>query len=218
MKLTVLKNAWVLATAGSLILAAVISTPSAVAHPPDNPFDDTIFAAIQPGGPRIKLETVAMGLTAPLKGVVAPGQPSRLYVVDQPGVVWAISLETGAKSVFLDARSRIVPLGFLGPGTFDERGLLGLAFHPDYSTNGRLYTYTSEPVAGPPTSHDAPSWNPPDHQNVVAEWRVPDPADPASVVDPTTRRELVRVDWPAVQSRRRRSRVRAGRDALHLDG
>lgn len=198
MKLTVLKNARLFATAGALILAAVISTPSAVAHPPDNPFDDTIFAPIQPGGPRIALEMVASGLTAPLKGVDAPGQPSRLYVVDQPGVVWAIELETGAKSVFLDVRSRIVPLGFLGPGTFDERGLLGLAFHPDYGTNGRLYTYTSEPAAGPPTFPTTlPLGTPPDHQNVLAEWRVSDPADPASVVDPTTRRELMRVDWPA---------------------
>lgn len=199
MKLMVLKNAWLLfATTGSLVLAIVISAPGAVAHPPDNPFDDTIFAPIEPGGPRIALETVAMGLTAPLKGVVAPGQPSRLYVVDQPGVVWAIGLETGAKSVFLDVRSRIVPLGFLGPGTFDERGLLGLAFHPNYATNGKLYTYTSEPVAGPPTFPTTlPPGTPPDHQNVVAEWRVRDPADPASVVDPASRRELMRVDWPA---------------------
>ena len=199
MKPTVLRKARLLfSTAGSLVLAAVISMPGAVAHPPDNPFDDTIFAPIQPGGPRIGLETVATGLTAPLKGVVAPGQPNRLYVVDQPGVVWAIELETGAKSVFLDVRSRIVPLGFLGPGTFDERGLLGLAFHPDYATNGKLYTYTSEPVAGPPTFPTTlPPGTPPDHQNVVAEWRVPNPADPASVVDPTTRRELTRIDWPA---------------------
>ncbi len=199
MKLTVLRNARLLfATAGSLVLAIVISVPGAVAHPPDNPFDDTIFAPIEPGGPRIALETVATGLTAPLKGVVAPGQPSRLYVVDQPGVVWTIDLETSAKSVFLDVRARVVPLGFLGPGTFDERGLLGLAFHPDYATNGRLYTYTSETVAGPPTFPTTlPPETPPDHQNVVAEWRVSDPADPASVVDPASRRELVRVDWPA---------------------
>ena len=35
-----------------------------------------------------------------------------------------------------------------------------------------------------------------DHQNVVAEWRVPNPGNPASVVDPGSRRELMRVNWP----------------------
>ena len=39
-----------------------------------------------------------------------------------------------------------MPLGAFGPGSFDERGLLGLAFHPDYRRNGLLYTYTSEPL------------------------------------------------------------------------
>jgi glucose/arabinose dehydrogenase len=198
MKPTVLRNVGRHSVTGLVfVLSVVMSVQGAVAHPPDDPFDDTIFAPIRPGGFPMRLETTATGLTAPLKGVVAPGQPSRIYVVDQPGVVWAIDLGTGAKSVFLDVTSRIVTLGVFGPGTFDERGLLGLAFHPDYTTNGRLYTYTSEPEAGLPTfATTLPPGTPPDHQNVVAEWRVPDPTDPASVVDPASRRELIRVDWP----------------------
>ncbi|MGH2767173.1 MAG: PQQ-dependent sugar dehydrogenase, partial [Actinomycetota bacterium] len=197
MKRTVLNKARGLSVTAVVLLGVIVFGPSAVAHPPDDPFDDTIFAPIGPGGFPMRLDTTATGLTAPLKGVVAPGQPSRIYVVDQPGVVWAIDLGTGAKSVFLDVTSRIVTLGVFGSGTFDERGLLGLAFHPDYATNGRVYTYTSEPEAGPPTfATTLPPGTPPDHQNVVAEWRVPDPADPASVVDPASRRELIRVDWP----------------------
>ena len=39
-------------------------------------------------------------------------------------------------------------LGVCGPNTFDERGLLGVAFHPNYQQNGLLYTYTSEPTDG----------------------------------------------------------------------
>ena len=177
--------------------AGVVSYGTAFAHPPDNPFDDTIFAPIRPGGFKIDLEAVASGLTAPLKATVAPDQPGRLFVVDQPGILWAIELAAGVKTVFLDVSDRLVTLGVLGPGTFDERGFLGVAFHPDYATNGLLYTYTSEPNAGSPTF---PTTLPPeassDHQNVVAEWRVPDPAAPTSVVDPTSRRELLRVDWP----------------------
>jgi glucose/arabinose dehydrogenase len=185
----------------ALVIAAVflaILGPSALGHPPSNPYDDTVFAPItDERGFKLRLEVAARDLTAPLKGVVAPTQPNRLYVVDQPGKLWAVDLATGAKSVFLDVSARLVPLGVCGPGTFDERGFLGVAFHPNYSANGLLYTYTSEPAAGAPTfPSTVPPGVAPDHQNVVAEWRVPDPGSPASVVDPASRRELMRVDWP----------------------
>jgi glucose/arabinose dehydrogenase len=185
----------------TLIIATAllsVSGPSVLGHPPSNPFDDTVFAPINDErGFEVRLEVAARNLTSPLKGAVAPGQPDRLYVVDQPGKLWAVDLDTGDKSVVLDVSARLVPLGVCGPGTFDERGFLGVAFHPNYATNGLLYTYTSEPVAGAPTFPSTlPVGVAPDHQNVVAEWRVPDPGNPASVVDPTSRRELMRVDWP----------------------
>jgi glucose/arabinose dehydrogenase len=172
--------------------------PSAMGHPPSDPFDDTVFAPINDErGFKLRLEVAARDLTSPVKGVLAPGQPDLLYVVDQPGKLWAVDLVTGDKSVFLDVGARLVPLGVCGPGTFDERGFLGVAFHPNYMANGLLYTYTSEPVSGPPTfPSTVPAGEVPDHQNVVAEWRVPDPGNPASVVDPASRRELMRVDWP----------------------
>ena len=180
-----------------LMLSMFLYAPSSLAHPPDNPFDATVFAPIQPGGTKIKLEMLASGLTAPLKGTVAPGEPNRLYVVDQVGKLWAIDLSTGAKTLFLDVSARLVTLGFLGPNTFDERGFLGVAFHPDYRTNGKLYTYTSEPNAGPPTF---PTTMPPgttaDHQNVIAEWRAVSPGNPALGVNPASRRELLREDHP----------------------
>src|SRR5262245_62855858 len=95
---------------GTLLAAFALSVPGAFAHPPANPFDNTIFAPIQPGGFEIGLEPVATGLTSPLRGVVAPGEPGRLYVVDQVGKVWAIDLATGSTTVFLDVSSRLVPL------------------------------------------------------------------------------------------------------------
>jgi glucose/arabinose dehydrogenase len=107
-----------------------------------------------------------------------------------------VSPASGEKSVFLDVSNRLVPLGAFGPGTFDERGLLGLAFHPDYASNGLLYTYTSEPVNGPADFSTMPPETTADHQSVVAEWTVPDPTDAAAVVDPSTRRELMRIDEP----------------------
>ena len=185
------------------ILAAgcALAVPVALAHPPHSPYDDSVFAPIKRFGPRVAVEVVASGLTAPVKGVAAPGDRDHLYVVDQAGTAWKVNLHTKQKSVFLNVGpgpgglNQIVTLGVCGPDSFDERGLLGIAFHPNYRQNGLLYTYTSEPNSGPGT---LPTFIPgtPDHQNVIAEWRVPNPGNPASVVNPASRRELIRVSWP----------------------
>jgi glucose/arabinose dehydrogenase len=160
-------------------------------HPVFGPFDETQFAPITRFGPLITLTPVATELTAPNKGIAAPGDREHLYVVDQTGVAWKVNLSDGAKSVFFSVQTRLVPLGALGPGTFDERGFLGLAFHPNFSRNGLLYTYTSEPVAGSPTfTSTLPPGVSADHQNVVAEWRML--ADGSIGM----RRELMRIDWP----------------------
>jgi glucose/arabinose dehydrogenase len=191
----------------SLVVAASVP-PMAEAHPPDNPFDEDFFAPIVGGGPKVALELVTDGLTAPLKGTTAPGLPNQLFVPDQVGKLYAIDLSTGTKTVFLDVRALLVPLGVIfGPGcdppvpagsepSFDERGLLGVAFHPAFQSNGKFYTYTSEPATAPPTLPSTiPGGSLPNHQNLVSEWTAADPADPsAGVVGP--RRVLMRVDWP----------------------
>jgi len=152
---------------------------------------------IPTGSVRVQLVPVAVGLTAPLYGTSAPGQPGQLYVVDQAGTLWRIDLATGTKTAFLDVSARLVPLGAFGPNTFDERGFLGVAFDPAYATNGRLYTFTSEPFDPNSPAADfpatVPAWTP-NCQNVVAEWTVPNPADPNSL--PGARRELFRLDKP----------------------
>ena len=151
---------------------------------------------IMTGDFRIGLETVATGLTAPNWGTFAPGDSDRLFVTDQNGILWAIDLADGDKMVFADLSALLVPLGIAGPGTFDERGLLGVAFHPDYTNNGLLYTYTSEPVAGQADFTSLPPGETANHQSVINEWLVPNPGDPASVVDPASDRELLRIDQP----------------------
>ena len=160
--------------------------------------ESTIFAPIEPlGGFPIHLTRIARGLGNPLKGKIAPGEAGRLYVVNQGGQLTAVDLSTGHKTPFLDLTSRLVSVGTAGPGTFDERGFLGVAFHPDYHHNGKFYTYTSEPVHGAPTFPTTlPATHAPDHQNVVAEWRANDPGHPGAGVNPHSRRELLRVDWP----------------------
>ena len=152
-----------------------------------------------PKGQAITLEEVATGLTAPNWGTAVPGCPdlaNRLVVTDQDGILWAIDTSSGEKTVLLDVSASLVSLGIGGPGTFDERGLLGVALHPAFADNGLLYTYTSEPVDGVADFSTLPAEIPANHQSLLREWQVPEPCNPESVVDPATSRALLRVDEP----------------------
>lgn len=161
-----------------------------------NGLDDPIPEPIPQRGMPIFFETVVSGLTAPLWGTHAPGLPGTLFVVDQPGIVWAIDLETSLPSIFLDVSDRLVDLGVFGEGTFDERGLLGLAFDPDYASNGLLYTYTSQPVDGEADFSTMPDGIAANHHSVITEFRADDPGNPRAMVDPGTARVLLRFDEP----------------------
>jgi glucose/arabinose dehydrogenase len=170
--------------------------PALVTNPGIAEADTTVLAPIEKrGGVPLKLALVADGLNAPLEAKVAPGEPDRFYVMSQAGQVTAVDLRTGARVQLLDVNSRLVPVGILGPGSFDERGLLGLAFHPRYKKNGRFYLYTSEPIGPAPT---VPTTLPPggvaNHQNVVSEWRANSPGHPEAGA--TFVQELMRIDWP----------------------
>jgi len=179
-----------------VLLALMLTVGGVLAPASAQSTEDPIPEAIPQGPIRVSLEPVATGLTAPNWGTSAPGHDDVLFVVDQPGSLLKVPLTGGEPEVFLDVSDRLVALGAFGPGSFDERGFLGVAFHPDYLSNGLLYTYTSEPTAGPADFSTMPVGTPPNHQSAIAEWRVPNPADPEAVVDPTTRRELMRIDEP----------------------
>lgn len=185
----------------SFLLASVALAASTLAHPPFAPYDDTRFAPITRFGPAISVEVVAEGLVSPLKGVTAPGLPGYLFVIDQRGQVWAINLNsidpgTGLpqRTLFFDVSARLVTLGVCGPDTFDERGLLGIAFHPHFATNRKFYLYTSEPIGADPTFPSTTGT--PDHQNVIAEWKAANATNPADGVEAGSRKELIRVNWP----------------------
>lgn len=163
---------------------------------PPKGLDNPIKPRIKKGNIKIKLTPVAEGLTAPNWGTDAPGEPGRLFVTDQTGIIWAVDLVNGQKTMFADLSGLLVPLGIAGPNTFDERGLLGLAFHPGYQTNGLLYTFTSEPVNGPADFSTLPAGTPPNHQSVIREWIVPTPGNPLSAVDMSSSRIILRIDKP----------------------
>jgi glucose/arabinose dehydrogenase len=94
-------------------------------------------ADLQPGSERINAELVAQGFSNSLFAASPPGDPDRLFVVEQhTGRIRILDTDTGQlnSDSFLD-----LPDNSLAQGP--EQGLLGLAFHPDYAVNGRFYVY-----------------------------------------------------------------------------
>ncbi len=168
--------------------------------------EDVIVDEIPASDAAFALETVATGFTSPVWAINAPGDNHRLFVVDQVGTITAIKLDPGKNGtvpdrltvldVGADGLGLLVPLGAFGPGSFDERGLLGLAFHPEYRKNGLIYTYTSEPASGPADFSTMPDGVAPNHQTVIREWHVPQPKRADSVVDPGSSRVMLTVDQP----------------------
>ncbi len=77
---------------------------------------------------------VASGLTQPLFVTAPPGDYNRIFIVRQTGQVHILNLETGAVNAtpFLDIHSLLT-------ATNGEQGLLGMAFDPNYATNGKFY-------------------------------------------------------------------------------
>ncbi|CAN5871544.1 PQQ-dependent sugar dehydrogenase [soil metagenome] len=180
------------------ILVALVAAATVFATVPAaaQSLDDPIPRTIKPGGVHVTLNTVTDGLVAPLWATDAPGLGDHLFIVDQPGQLYALDLETDESTVVLDVSDRLVPLGAFGPGSFDERGFLGVAFHPDFASNGLLYTYTSQPDDGEPDFSTMPDDVEPNHQTVITEWRSTDPADATAQIDAGSARELLRIDEP----------------------
>lgn len=173
-------------------------------EPEPEPLEDPLPDPILPGDIAVELETVASGLTAPVLLTHAGDGTDRLFIVDQPGTIWVLENGELLETPFLDIVDRVHMPGFFGSldvNDFDERGLLGLAFHPGFGDPNspgyqKLYTYSSEMVDGPAdfTTPPLPAGEAFDHQSVVAEWAA-DVAYP-NMVDPNTRREILRIDQP----------------------
>jgi len=108
------------------------------------------------------LQLVADGLTSPVALVPSPDRTGRLFIVDQIGQIRILTANGKLlPTPFLDLRSKLIALD----PSYDERGLLGLAFHPDYAVNGRFFVYYSIPLRpGAPAGFD--------HTNVLAELHV----------------------------------------------
>jgi glucose/arabinose dehydrogenase len=112
----------------------------------------------------------ARGLSDPLDFQVPAGDRARAFVVEQVGRIRILRAGAVVGAPFLDIVSRV--------GSGGERGLLGLAFHPRYSENGRFYVnYTDR-----------------NGDTHISEFRASPPA--SDTADPASERQLLFVDQP----------------------
>ncbi len=90
------------------------------------------------GSGDIRATRIAAGYDTPVFVTSAPGRPDQLFVVEKGGQIEILNALTGVKQAtpFLT----IPPGQLLSSG---EQGLLGLAFDPGYSTNGRFYVFVT---------------------------------------------------------------------------
>jgi glucose/arabinose dehydrogenase len=88
-------------------------------------------SATAQGVPPVTLEPVLSNLSSPVLVTNARDGSNRLFVVEQPGRIQVLQPNASTPTVFLDITARVLAGG--------ERGLLGLAFHPQFKANRRLF-------------------------------------------------------------------------------
>ncbi len=95
-------------------------------------FSISIFSSLIVNSQSINLEEFVTGLTSPVE--ITNANDSRLFVVQQNGIIKIVQPNGAVNTTnFLNISSKIIFGG--------ERGLLGLAFHPQYATNGYFFVY-----------------------------------------------------------------------------
>ncbi|MCF7733147.1 MAG: PQQ-dependent sugar dehydrogenase [Akkermansiaceae bacterium] len=153
-----------------------------------------VLPSIPKGTIAIKLRAVATGLAAPDYAISPPGDSSRLFVVEQKGQILILQNGSLLPVPALDIQSLVSP-PFVPTTANDERGLLGLAFHPGFNTPASpgyrtLYTYNSQLIpAGNTPTYVAPNSATQGYQNAINEWKLSD-TDP-NVINPLSRREII---------------------------
>jgi glucose/arabinose dehydrogenase len=124
--------------------------------------------------PKLALKSAYPNLkfNRPLAMIEAPDGTHREFVLEQDGHIWILPADHNGSDpkLFLDISDR-------RPFVDNEEGLLSLAFHPQFKTNGKFYIFYSHPSA-------------PKH-TILAEWQVS--KTDANKADPTTERVLLKV-------------------------
>jgi glucose/arabinose dehydrogenase len=134
--------------------------------------DSTVPTTTLPPLQQIRLEIVAEGIDQPTV-ITAPADDDRLFVAQRLGVIRILDADRKTLDpAFLDISDRVGANGI-------EQGLLGLTFHPDYSSNGRFFVYYTDR----------------DGRRQLSEFRV-SASDP-NLALPETERVLLELEQPA---------------------
>ncbi len=138
----------------------------------------SLFAISTCGQAQTFTERVVRGIDQPVFATSPVGDTERLFVLEQAsGNILILDLATGdvADEPFLTVPQL---------ATGGERGLLGLAFHPDYATNGNFYVYASQPGGSQ------------NHRSQIFEYSVAGDAATSNVADADSQRSILRIDQP----------------------
>ena len=134
-----------------------------------SPQADASTPVTSPGTAEVRLEPVVSSLTQPTSVVSAEDGSGRLFITQKTGLLRIVENGNVLATPFLDLTSAV--------STDSERGLLGVAFHPDYAQNGRFFVnYTRQ-----------------DGATVIAEFAVS--SDP-NVADPASEKVLLTIPQP----------------------
>lgn len=145
-----------------------------------------------PEGPTVSVNPVAEGLIAPTDFGDPSGSDSQ-FVAEQTGEIYAINEDGREEEPWLDISDRMVAVAedFYGNDyadpdqDYDERGLVGLEFHPDYDENGRfVLNYSAPPVDEMPDG-----WS---HVQVIAEFQTNEDGE----ADPDSERRIMEFYQP----------------------
>ena len=120
----------------------------------------------------VTLEPVATGLVQPTDIQFVPGHPSLMIVLEKVGRARWYDLETQRRGLLFEEPVL----------TDSEQGLLGLAFHPQFTENGRFFVNSTPDDDGEPRTR-------------VAEWRIPAKAD-LRTARPKMTQVLLEIDQP----------------------
>jgi len=160
------------------ILAVTLAAAACEDSPRQSPLapEAPSFAKAGTGPLAVDLKEIASGLTSPVAIVDARDRSDRLFIVDQIGLIRVLEADgTLRAEPFLDLRGKVFAGG--------ERGLLGLAFHPRYRSNGRFFVYYNAPRRTTGFDNTA----------TFSEFRVSADRNRA---DPASERKLLQIDDP----------------------
>lgn len=131
---------------------------------------------------KAKLQLITDQVQSPVCMAVPGDGSNRQFVVQKEGKVWVIQNGRLLPNPFIDVSSEMVKVN----PAYDERGLLGMAFHPQFRQNGKFYLYYSAPATNPGKGKN--------HKSVISEFRVAKSGD--NTANPATRRLVMEFDQP----------------------